>query len=103
MNARRLEELLIAWEDNSLTDEERAEVKQLLATYPEARRRLVEAGVLQSAAKARVKTWEESPAPRLLPPSDTQRKVSRLSWRPFTAAAAGLALGIFGASVGWAY
>jgi hypothetical protein len=103
MNARRLEELLIAWEENNLTDEERSELKELLATQPEARRRLVEAGVLQSAAKERVQTWETAPSPRLLAPPDALRKVTWLSWRPFTAAAAGLALGFFCASVAWAY
>ena len=94
MNPHRLEELLLAWEEDALTPAEHAELKQLLATSPEARQRLVEAGVLgQIAASHLVPT--RAAAPTLATPA-------RQGWRPFTAAAAGLMLGCFSTSMVWA-
>jgi anti-sigma factor RsiW len=54
MNTARFEELLLAYEDDALTPEELAEFKQLLASSPHARQRLVEAGVMQSIAASHV-------------------------------------------------
>ncbi len=59
MNKQRLEELLLVWEEDRLTTEESAELKQLLTAHPEARQRLVETGVLKSVAEARVHAWEK--------------------------------------------
>lgn len=99
MNALRLEELLIAWEDDALTPEELAELKHLLATEPLARRRLVAAGVLRGVAESQVRAWQTSSA-------GAHRQAAGfgwLSWRPLTAATAGVVFGLFSASVVWAY
>jgi hypothetical protein len=95
MNTARFEELLLAYEDDALTPEELAEFKQLLASSPHARQRLVEAGVMQSIAASHVMS-----APIIEIP---QRNSSRWQqWRPLTAAAAGLVLGCFSTSLVWA-
>ena len=60
MNKQRLEELLLAWEEDRLTTEESAELKQLLTAHPEARQRLVETGVLESVAGARSGTTKRT-------------------------------------------
>lgn len=106
MNAPRLEELLIAWEEHSLPAEELAELKHLLATEPQARRRLVEAGVFQSMAESRVETWKALKSVSPMKSADTGRQSSGfawLTWRPLAAAAAGIVLGIFCTSVVFAY
>jgi hypothetical protein len=90
MNAQRLEELLIAWEEDSLTPEELAELKHLLATEPQARRRLVEAGVFRGVAESEVRAWKESESARPMPSTGVNRKspgLAWLSWRPLAAAA----------------
>lgn len=92
MNTTRFEELLLAYEDNALTPDELAEFKQLLGSAPAARQRLVEAGVLQTIAASHVMAKAV-----IVPP---QRKViAWLQWRPLAAAAAGLVIGLFSASV----
>ena len=92
MNTTRFEELLLAYEDNALTPVELAEFKQLLGSAPAARQRLVEAGVLQTIAASHVMAKAV-----IVPP---QRKViAWLQWRPLAAAAAGLVIGLFSASV----
>lgn len=88
MNHQRLEELIIAWEENCLTEEELAEFKQFLSAEPAARQRLVEAGVLGKVAGARVREWALTGQPPVItrPPC-----AGWLRWAPF-AAAAGAAL-----------
>lgn len=106
MNAPRLEELLIAWEENSLTAEALAELKHLLATEPQARRRLVEAGVSQSVAESRVQAWKALEPVGQMPSGDVRRKPSGfswLSWRPLAAAAAGIVFGMLCTSVAFGY
>jgi hypothetical protein len=106
MNTQRLEELLIAWEDDSLSTDELAELKHLLSTEPQARQRLVEAGALQGIAESQARSWEA------LPPVERERStaVPRKPWaltllagRPLMAAAAGLVLGMLCTSMVWAY
>jgi hypothetical protein len=106
MNAQRLEELLIAWEENTLTAVELSELKHLLATDAQARRRLVEAGVAQCVAESRVQTWKALKPVCSVKAADSTRPssgLSWLSWPPLTAAAAGLVLGMFCTSVVFGY
>ena len=92
MKTKRFEELLLAYEDDALTPKELAEFKQLLGSVPTARQRLVEAGLLQTIAASHVM------AKTVIVPH--QRKGSAwLQWRPLAAAAAGLVIGLFSASV----
>ncbi len=96
MNETRLEELLLAYEDNTLRSDELTEFKHLLRSSPAARERLVEAGVLQSVAKSHF--FIEAAAAQL------PTKQNRLfQWRPLMAAAAGIVLGMFCTSVVFGY
>jgi len=95
MNTTRLEELFLAYEDDALSPEELAEFKKLLASSPEARRRLVEAGVMQNIAASHV--MPETSVVRF-----PQRAAIWQQWRPLAAAAAGLVIGCFSTSVVWA-
>ncbi|MEZ0276222.1 MAG: hypothetical protein ACAH88_15040 [Roseimicrobium sp.] len=106
MNVQRLEELLVAWEENTLTEEECAELKGLLGSDSEARQRLVEAGVLQSVAGTRVQAWDTLPKSQAIPSANLPRKPWALAWlsfRPLMAAAVGVALGMLCTSMVWAY
>jgi len=93
MNPTRVEELLLANEDNTLTPAELAEFKHLLTTHSEARQRLVEASLLQTIAHAHT------------PPATTPLPASR--WRHLrpliAAAAAGIVLGCFSTSLVMAF
>ena len=102
MNEQHLEELIVAWEENRLTGEELAEFKRHLAADPQARRRLVETGVLGSVAKARARAWEKLEAVEPLGVAGENR-ARCFQWRPLTAAAAGLVFGMFCTSMVWAY
>lgn len=95
MNPTRFEELLLAYEDDALSPEELAEFKQLLTSSPEARRRLVDAGVMQNIAASHV--MPEAGVVRF-----PQRAAHWYQWRPLAAAAAGLVIGCFSTSVVWA-
>ena len=89
MNKQRLEELLLAWEEDRLTTEESAELKQLLTAHPEARQRLVETGVLESVAGARVRAWEKFGAGAVAKPGNVieSPRLGWFRWVPFAAAA----------------
>jgi hypothetical protein len=94
MNTPRFEELLLAYEDDTLSPEEHMAFKHLLASSPEARQRLVEASVLQQIA-----------ASHALAQAVTPLAASRRGWwpwRPLAAAAAGLVIGCFSTSMVWA-
>jgi hypothetical protein len=84
MNTTRFEELLISHEDGTLSANELAELKFTLRHHPEARRRLVEAGVMSVAASA------HEPKPVSMP-----RALRWQSLRPWMAAAAGIVIGCF--------
>lgn len=92
MKSTRFEELIIAYEDDTLISDDLVEFKQILATHPEARQRLVEAGVLQTIATDPLPTKKAVPSP-----------TRWQQWRPLTAAAAGLMLGCFSTSLVMAY
>jgi hypothetical protein len=95
MKAQRLEELLIAWEEDSLTPDELAELKHALATEPSARQRLVEVGVLHSVAQGQVRAWAAAQPARESSSTGARRIVfglNWLTWRPLTALAASLVL-----------
>ena len=88
MNNARFEKLLIAYEDAALTPEDLAEFKQFLAHSPPARQRLVESGVMQNVAATHVMSQTGSGV-------NPQKTARWLVWRPLTAAAAGIVLGMF--------
>jgi len=93
---KRLTELFTAHAADSLSPEERAELQSHLRTDAEARQwwfvhQDVEMGLRAQVAAERFTT----PKARVSLPW--------LSWRPLTAAAAGLVMGLFGASMVFAY
>jgi hypothetical protein len=96
MNAERLEELLLAYEEGELTEHDRAELKTLLVDSPVARRRLVECQVtLQSIRE------HEFPTLRL--PYVSVVPSSKRPLRSMIAsAAAGLVIGCFSTGMLWA-
>jgi len=102
MNEQHWEELIVAWEENRLTGEELAEFKRHVAADPQARRRLVETGVLGSIAEARARAWDNLGAVGPLAVAGDNR-ARWFQWRPLTAAAAGLVFGMFCTSMVWAY
>jgi hypothetical protein len=85
MNSR-LEELLLAHEDDALSPAEKAELAALLSSDPAARQRLVESTVLRSVARD-----HEFRAERII--------VQPSRWRPYLAAAAGIVIGCFSTSL----
>jgi hypothetical protein len=92
MNAR-LEELLIAMEDDTISPADRAELELLLASNSTARRQLVEAGVLRNLAAAH----EFDPANREQALSPSSR------WRPILTMAAGIVIGCFSTTLLWGF
>lgn len=105
MNEQRFEELLLAWEDQQLTDQELIEFKEFLSRNPEARQRLVESGLIGFRARAQSSFWkDQSHGQQLLsePQIDSRKQRMRWwQWRPL-AAAAGLVVGCLSTSVVWA-
>ena len=105
MNQLRFEELLLAWEDQQLTDEELAEFKQILSEDQSARQRLVEIGMIETKAIAKGKFWMEQPfftgTDFLKSGKSRIQRVRWWQWRPL-AAAAGVAVGCLSTSVLWA-
>lgn len=102
MNTQRLEELIIAWEDEQLTPDELTELKQLLAANPAARQRLVESGVMQRVVAERASaTANAAKLDRVAfqSPEAKPKPTRWLQWRPLWAAAAGLVIGTFCSSV----
>ena len=87
MNTTRFEELLIAHDGGTLTSGELEELKEMLRDHPEARRRLVESGVMAVVAAAH--------QPASIVSSSGPRALRWQVWRPWFAAAAGLVIGCF--------
>ena len=106
MNTQRLVELTEAWRDDSLSSEQSRELNELLRGSAEARKFfLAEAqmhGLLHTAVMASVVGETSAAILSPVPPSATWHR-PWFSWRPLTAAAAGLVFGLFSASVVWAY
>jgi hypothetical protein len=96
MNPDHFEQLLVAWEDDTLLPAERAEFMRYLAASPAARQRWVEAGLLREIAAQHVPVGSREAMP--------SASVSRWqAWRPLgAAAAAGLVIGCFSTSMLWA-
>ena len=104
------DELLQRWSDGSITTEELRELTAKLAE-PEHQSALLDDWLLESSLPDRL----PGAAVAGLRASETSRSVERmdsvrarqwtgwLSWRPLTAAAAGLVFGLFSASMVWAY
>jgi hypothetical protein len=96
----------MAWEENSLSPEELAELKTLLAKEPKARRRLVEAGLLRSVAEARGRTWralESSGQSSVEERLKTASRFGWIHWRSWMPIAAGVVGGMLCASMAMAY
>lgn len=100
MNSR-LDVLLSRAADETATVEEWRELEALLAGDPAARRRYVQMADLHSELQARHARSTSSETPQSH--RQSRGRFPWLSWRPLTAAAAGIAFGIFGASMVWAY
>ena len=97
----RLDVLLSRVADEAATAQEWRELETLLAADPAARRRYVQMMDLHAELRARhAKASSPAAAPGL---PKSPGSFAWLSWRPLTAAAAGLLLGLFCASMAWAY
>jgi anti-sigma factor RsiW len=93
----RLDALLSRAADEQATPEEWRELESLMAADPTARRRYVQMMDLHAELRMRHATVAE---PEAAPGQRKSRGAfSWLSWRPLTAAAAGLAIGLLSASV----
>ncbi len=106
MNTQRLEELLIAWEDEQLASDELAELKRHLAADPAARQRLVESGVMRRIVADRASAIVENDKSEHVAFYSAEAKLSHshwLQWRPLWAAAAGIVFGMLCTSVVFAY
>lgn len=97
----RLDVLLSRAADESATAEEWGELEALLAADPSARRRYVQMMDLHAELRARHAKALSPDAPQNLP--KPRGSVAWFSWRPLTAAAAGLVIGLCCASVVFAY
>lgn len=95
MNPDDFEQLLIAWEDDTLLPAERDEFKRHLADSPAARQRLVAAGVLREMATQHVPLGGRETM-------GSGRVWWWRAWRPLGAAAAGLVIGCLCTSMVWA-
>ncbi len=95
MNTTRFEELLLAHEDGDITPGESDELKTMLRSHPEARRRLVESGVLGVMAATHASSSVIG--------FSRHRAVRWQVWRPWLAAAAGVVIGCFSTTLvmGW--
>ncbi len=106
MNNQRLVELTEAWRDSALTAEQFGDLNELLRNSAEARNYFqAEAhmhGLLHTAVMASV-VGDTSVAILNSAAHVPVRHRPWFSWRPLTAAAAGLVFGLFSASVVWAY
>lgn len=108
MNRQRLEELTDHWRDGCLTEAQASELNLTLRESEEARRFFrAEAqlhGLLHCAvAAAAVAEASAHLSPQPASAGTTARRNSNwLQWRPLTAAAAGIVLGVFCATLAWA-
>ena len=90
-------ELIQRYLHGEATDADVAELERLLASDPALRRKLiVETGIDSGLCEI---ARERASQPSVVTP----RRSVWLSWRPLTAAAAGLVIGLFSASVVWGY
>ena len=97
----RLDLLLSRAADEAATAQEWRELEALLAAAPAARRRYVQMMDLHAELRARhVKASSPAAAPGL---PESRGSFAWLSWRPITAAAAGIVLGMICTSVVFAY
>ncbi len=96
---QRLDELAARLRETPLSADEQAELDALLLRCPEARRRFVDHMLLQNDLNEDAAALLSGPVTVSVRP----RSASWLSWRPLTAAAAGIVFGILCTSVVWAY
>ena len=100
-----LNEILNRWREGTLSDEELRCLTEALDT-PEGRAALRRDWFLEAALPEALRTSPVLKLPQQLDPMATaqaKRWPGRFSWRPLTAAAAGLLIGLFSASVVFAY
>lgn len=96
MKSDRLDELLLGFEEDLLSPGEMEELSALLEASPEARTRLVGTGVLRETAVSHLTVLSDS---EKMSAGTKGRRSSWFQWRPMTAAAAGILIGLFGSSL----
>ena len=96
---QRLDELAARLRETPLSADEQAELDALLLRCPEARRRFVDHMLLQNDLNGDAAALLSGPVTVSVRP----RSASWLSWRPLTAAAPGIVLGMFCTSMLFAY
>jgi hypothetical protein len=94
-----LDELIHRWREGSLTEEELHHLNEALTT-PEGRATMRGDWFLEASIPEALRTTRLLKA---VEPPQTIKWAAWLSWRPLTAAAAGLAIGLFSASMVFAF
>ncbi len=99
------EPLIAAYLDGALSDTERAELNSWLKADAANLRRFTEAVMFEQQIRTAAHATAEQHAAADFDPSivDMKPRSRWLQWRPLMAAAAGLVIGLFCASVAWAY
>ena len=99
------EPLIAAYLDGALSDTERAELNTWLKADAANLRRFTEAVMFEQQIRTAAHATAEQHAAADFDPSivDMKPRSRWLQWRPLMAAAAGLVIGLFCASVAWAY
>jgi hypothetical protein len=107
MNPERLDHLLTQYFENEVTHEEIGELDVALQTQPEVRERFWREAHVQGALREwglerrgerEIRALQSVAAP----PFPQRERFRWLGWRPLTAAAGGVVLGLLCASMGWA-
>jgi hypothetical protein len=103
MKTVRLDQLTDAWRDGALTEEEAAELSQILRDSEEARRFFRAEAQMHGLLHSAVMAASVEEASSIIAPQTVRRSwPQRPAWSPIKAAAAGLVIGLFSASVVWA-
>ena len=99
------DELISAYLDGTLDEAGGTRLKAWLKESPENMRRFAAAALFDQQVRTAVHSRAGAPAARTLlqEPPRTGKATRWLTWRPLAAAAAGLVIGCFSASVVWAY
>lgn len=108
----RLEELLLESRTRTLSAAEREELNASLRTREDARSHAAQmlmddAALAEELRAAQMESLLTADSGGMLgatqPFADVERRTGWFQWRPLTAAAAGIAIGLFCATVAWAY
>ncbi len=100
---KRMDELVARLRETPLSANEQAELDALLLRRPESRRCFVDHMLLENDLREDEGVLLAEPPVTLAPVANRAAWLGWLKWRPLTAAAAGIVLGLFSASMVLAY